>query len=187
MLSHQGTTRLLSERLILRPFARGDGKAMFFNWASDEYTVARMIWDLYQSEAQAERMVRQWVAAYHSPSVYHWAIVPLTVHRPIGSISVVRCQDYLETAEVGYCIGSRWWNQGYVSEALGMVMDFLFDQVGFHRIEARHDEENHASGRVMEKNGMKREGLLRGGYKRKDGIFGTMVLWGITAEDREKE
>ena len=75
---------------------------------------------------------------------------------------MVRCQDYLETAEVGYCIGSRWWNQGYVSEALGMVMDFLFDQVGFHRIEARHDEENHASGRVMEKNGMKREGLLRG-------------------------
>ena len=66
-------------------------------------------------------------------------------------------------------------------------MDFLFDQVGFHRIEARHDEENHASGRVMEKNGMKREGLLRGGYKRKDGTFGTMVLWGITAEDREKE
>ena len=51
--------------------------------------------------------------------------------------------------------------QGIAAEALGALCDFLFGQVGFHRIAAVHDPANPASGRVMQKAGMTCEGTLR--------------------------
>lgn len=62
---------------------------------------------------------------------------------------------------IGYCIGRKYWNKGITSEALKSVMDYLFDQVGFNRIESRHDPRNLNSDKVMKKCGMKYEGTLR--------------------------
>lgn len=58
---------------------------------------------------------------------------------------------------MGCCIGKRWWNQGLMTEALGAVIDFLFDRVEVPRVEAYHDQNNPASGAVMKKCGMKYE------------------------------
>ena len=57
-----------------------------------------------------------------------------------------------------------------MTEALKAVMDFLFDEVGLNRVAACHDPNNPASGRVMEKAGMKYEGILREAGKNNTGI-----------------
>ena len=185
MLYHQGTRILESERIFLRPFQPGDGKAMFANWAADAKTVDLLLWDLYQSEEETERRVRQWAAQYDGETFYHWAILLKVSNAPIGSISVARLDELCETAEVGYCIGSRWWREGYTTEALGLVVNYLFGEVGFHRLEARHAAENVASHKVQLKVGMLQEGVLRGGYKNKDGSFSDLIVTGITREDWE--
>lgn len=92
---------------------------------------------------------------------YQWAIVPKNLSEPIGCVSVVSQDNRIATAQAGYAIGKRWWHEGITSEALKRVMDFLFDQVGFNRIEARHDPRNTHSGAVMKKYGMLYEGPLR--------------------------
>ena len=77
---------------------------------------------------------------------------------PIGTISVVRLEDKVREAEIGYCIGRNWWHRGFVSEALSAVIDFLFAEVGMDRVSATHDVNNPNSGAVMRKCGMKSEG-----------------------------
>jgi RimJ/RimL family protein N-acetyltransferase len=64
-------------------------------------------------------------------------------------------------AEIGYAINRKFWNQGYMTEAARRIIRFGFEELGMHRIFATCDPENTGSYRVMEKNGMQREGILR--------------------------
>lgn len=91
----------------------------------------------------------EWAVSYKKPDYYQWAIVLKDIKEPIGSISVVKIDEKTEMVEIGYCIGRSWWNQGITSEALRAVMDFMFDQVGANRIQAKHDVNNPHSGRSM--------------------------------------
>jgi len=88
--------------------------------------------------------------------------------------------------EVGYCIGFDFWNKGIVSEALRAVMDFLFNEVGMHKITAKHDTENPASGKVMSKCGMTCEGKLREHHLRSNGKFADIVTYGILKNEFNK-
>lgn len=67
-------------------------------------------------------------------------------------------------AEVGYSLLSDSFGQGYGSEALGALCDFLFGECEFHKLKAQVVEGNHASRRVLEKNGFTLEGTLRDNY-----------------------
>lgn len=82
-------------------------------------------------------------------------------------------------AEIGYCLRSADWGKGIATEALNGVLGFLFDIVGLHRVYLRHDTRNAASGRVMQKNGLVHEGTLRQHFRRKDGTFGDVAVYGI--------
>ena len=56
--------------------------------------------------------------------------------------------------EIGFKLKRDYWNKGITTEALSAVMNFLFNEVGMHRITAKHDIENPASGIVLQKCGM---------------------------------
>ena len=62
---------------------------------------------------------------------------------------------------IGYCLNRSFWNQGFATEAAGMLVKFGFAELDLHRIIATCDAENTASSRVLEKIGMRWEGLLR--------------------------
>ena len=68
---------------------------------------------------------------------------------------------YSTVVEIGYNIGSLWWDKGYTTEALKKVIEFLFNEVDVDTICARHLVKNPASGKVMQKAGLKLEGILR--------------------------
>jgi len=85
-----------------------------------------------------------------------------------------------DVCEIGYCYGEKFWNKGYASEALIRVISYLFDEIGFEVICANYMSNNPASGRVMEKLGMKKEGILRGRIIDKDGIRNDLVGYSIT-------
>ena len=115
-------------------------------------------------------VIESWMDGYKREDYYQWMIVLKAINQPIGSICVGEKNDSVGRAEIGYCIGKAWWHQGIMTEALQAVMDFLFDEVGYQRLEARHDPNNPHSGDVMKKCGMKYEGTTRKGDRNNQGI-----------------
>lgn len=90
-----------------------------------------------------------------------------------------------ESAELGYWIGRKYWNQGICSEAANAVIKFGFEVLALNKIFASHMTRNPASGRVMEKAGMLKEGLFRSHVK-KWGVFEDVVFYGILRSEFEE-
>lgn len=170
MLTHKGTKTIETDRLILRRAVQEDAQPMFRNWASDPEVTKYLTWPTYENVGTAYQILDLWISEYEKPDFYQWMIVPKALGEPIGSISVVRQNDRVEEAEIGYCIGNRWWHKGIMTEALSAVIDYLFTEVGMNRIAARHDPNNPHSGGVMRKCGMKYEGTTRSSDRNNQGI-----------------
>lgn len=179
MLTHKGTQTIDTNRLILRKFRRGDAEPMFRNWANDSDVCRYVTWSEHGDPAVTESIVDQFIEGYDSDRVYNWAMELRETREPIGSISVVLMSEASEWCEIGYCMGKDHWNKGIMSEALEAVIDYLFREVGFHRIQARHDVDNPASGQVMQKCGMHFEGLLKEASRQKEGRFSDLAMYGI--------
>ena len=160
-MEHLGTNTIYTERLILRRFTISDADAMFRNWASDEEVVKFLMWPAHNDVEVSRNVLCDWTSSYHNKDYYQWAIVWKEIDEPIGSIAVVNQDQLTKKAHIGYCIGKQWWNMGIMSEALRAVIGYLFEEVGFSRIESRHDPRNPYSGKVMMRCGMKFEGTMR--------------------------
>ena len=158
-MHHTGTPVLTTNRLVLRPFRVEDAHDMFTNWASDPEVTSYLTWPTHTSEAVSQYVLNDWVAHYAEPDYYQWAIT--FDDHAIGCLAVVDHDDRVGKAHIGYCIGRPWWHKGITSEALQAVIDYLFDTVGYQRLECRHDPRNPHSGAVMRKCGMKYEGTFR--------------------------
>ena len=170
MLIHKGTQRIETPRLILRRAVQEDAQDMFHNWASDPDVTKFLTWPPHESVEATQNILARWQAAYEQDNYYLWMIVPKELGQPIGSISVVRQNDAVAEAEIGYCIGRPWWHRGFMTEALTAVTDYLFTEVGMNRVAARHDPNNPHSGGVMRKCGMKYEGTHRACDRNNQGI-----------------
>lgn len=173
-MTHIGTQYIETDRLILRRFELSDAQAMFDHWASDDEVTKYLTWPTHTEVSVTERILGEWVPQYEDTSFYNWAIV-LKEHgpEPVGNISVVRWEQEGQVPIVGYCLGRRWWHQGIMTEALGAVIDFLFDRVGVERIVAGHDVNNPHSGGVMRKCGMRFEKIREKSHRNNQGVIDT--------------
>ncbi|MEI8201319.1 MAG: GNAT family N-acetyltransferase [Eubacteriales bacterium] len=160
-MNHKGTTIIETERLILRPFTMADADPMYRNWASDPEVTKYLTWPTHSSMEVSEKVLESWCPLNEDMENYQWAIVLKEINEPIGSIAVVKLNNDVESADIGYCMGRNWWGQDIMPEALKAIIDFLFNEVGFNRIAAAHDVNNPKSGRVMQKAGMTYEGTWR--------------------------
>ncbi len=181
-MQHQGTVTLETDRLILRRFTVSDAPAMYRNWASSKDVARFLTWEPHKNAEETEALLKEWVKAYDAPDCYNWAIALKPEGKLIGNISVVHLYPEAACAVLGYCIGERWWGSGYMPEAGGAVLQYLFETVGVNRVAANHDIANPKSGRVMQKLGMRYEGTLRQqGYAR--GRVFDDVWYGMLAEE----
>lgn len=169
-MNHKGTVRLETDRLILRRYVIEDAEVMYRNWASIDEVTEFLTWPTHRSVDVTKEIVSGWIGRYDDPAFYNWVIELKEIGEVIGNISVVRHNDKVRSADIGYCMGNRWWGQGIMPEAAGAVLEFLFTEVGINRIAAMHARENAKSGRVMQKIGMQYEGTLRQAGLRYHGI-----------------
>lgn len=173
-MTHIGTRYIETERLILRRFELSDARAMYDNWASDGEVTKYLTWPTHADVSVTERILGEWVPQYEENNCYRWAItVKKNGPEPIGSIDVCHWRGDGDVPEIGYCMGRRWWHMGIMTEALGAVIDFLFERVGVPRIVARHDVNNPHSGGVMRKCGMKFEGIQEKAHQNNQGVIDT--------------
>ncbi len=99
----------------------------------------------------------------------------------LGVISLHRQRH--NRAEMGYWLGVAFWNQGYATEAVRRVIQFGFEEMGLHRIQAEYFTHNPASRRVMQKAGMAFEGVLRGYLTKGDGHYVDVGMCAILRTD----
>lgn len=185
-MEHKGTKRIETERLILRRCRADDAEAAFRNWMSDDKVTKYLSWQTHKDIETTRSSLANWLKNYERDDFYQWMIEFKELGEPIGTISVVAQDERVNAVEIGYCIGSRWWDRGITSEALAAIIPFFFDEVGVNRIAARHDPENPNSGRVMRRCGLRYEGTLRQAAVNNRGVVDVCV-YGLLREDRRAE
>ena len=79
-------------------------------------------------------------------------------------------------------MGKDWWGQGYATEAARAVLRYGFEELKLNRIYAHHMTKNPASGRVLAKIGMRREGLHRQAMRKWD-VFEDVVVYAMLQQD----
>ena len=87
----------------------------------------------------------------------NWAITEKGSDKCIGIIGFYRTQPENFRTELGYMIASDFWGKGYITEAVYVLLDFAFNTLNFHSIEAVIDSKHHASEKVLIKNGFRKE------------------------------
>jgi len=182
-MTHKGTQTLTTPRLTLRRFYETDAEQMYENWAKDPQVTRFLTWDPHESPAGTRQLLTEWCTNYEQPDYYNWVI--LLEGQAVGNISVVRSSDAHEQMELGYCLGHAFWNRGIMTEAVQAVTDFLFEQVGAHRLEIWHATGNPASGKVAQKCGFTFEGVRRQAWKQGD-VFWDLATYAILREEWKK-
>jgi len=167
---------LQTERLLLDAFTLDDVESV--QSLAGDPEVARTTANIphpYPDEA-AEAWIRS-----HAPAHKEKGHVALAIREPqkglVGAISL-GVDSYNRHAEAGYWVGRAHWGHGYATAALRALIAYGFAELALERIFARHLACNPASGRVMEKAGMVREGCLRR-HACKNGKLDDVVLFGI--------
>ena len=178
---HIGTQPLETPRLHLRRFTMADAEPMFALWCNDAVVTRFLSWRPHGTIDVTKRLLARWQEQYKEPTFYNWAIE--FDGFPIGGIDLIMRSEKSLRAELGYCLATRCRGRGIATEAACAVLTFAFETVGLHKICAKHDVENPASGRVMEKLGMRREGCLKLDAQRLDGTYSDMLLYGILREE----
>ncbi len=161
-MKNNGTVQLETERLLLRKFVIEDVEQSHINWASDCETSKYFAFYPHKEMNDTESIIMQWINAYQNEgSNYIWAVVEKNSNEVIGNISADSSYRILNICEIAYMLGSKWWNKGYATEALNAVIHYLFITEDFYMIEAKYNAENIASGKLLQKIGMKQDGVLR--------------------------
>ena len=174
---------LETSRLVLRPLKMKDAKDIFA-YASDPDVARYVLWEPHKTVADTRNYIRYIRALYHRGLPASWAVTLRESGQVIGTIGFMWYSDANSAAEIGYSFSKAHWNMGYATEALRTVMESVFRTLPVNRLEAQHDVRNPASGRVMEKCGMRKEGVLRQRIKNK-GEFVDVALWSFLRTDLE--
>ena len=183
-IENQDTRPSLStDRLELRPFRVEDEEAVFQICSEKEIAANTRTIPHPYPRAQAAHWIKQHPEMWISGKSAVFAICERLTGRVIGAIGLeINRED--QNAELGYWIDKNEWGQGYCTEAAREVVRYGFENLSLHRIFASFMTTNPASGRIMDKIGMKTEGEFKG-HIRKWGQFFDVVYCGILKSEFE--
>lgn len=176
--------RLRTPRLVLRPFKAPDGPAV------ERLAGAREVADTtltiphpYPAGAGAA-----WIST-HADAWARGEQLALAIclldedAALIGAIGLQIARSH-QHGEIGYWIGVPSWGHGYATEAAEAILAYGFGELGLHRIQGRHFTRNAASGRVLQKIGMRHEGVHRDALRRWDRFEDVVVYAALESEWR---
>ncbi len=173
--------RLSTTRLILRPFDGTDEAEVYRICREKEIAAMTRTIPHPYPRTQALFWIAQQPGNWLEGKSAVFAICTRSGNQLVGSMGLsINEQD--QNAELGYLMDKQRWGQGYCSEAAAEVLRFGFETLALHKIYAHCLTTNPGSRRVMEKIGLKQEGLLRG-HVRKWGQFYDVYYYGLLHSD----
>ena len=151
---------LTTERLVLRELRPSDVEQVFA-MRSDPLVMQHVNRPLAKSIEDAQALIELITSMVAANDAVQWAITEKHDDRFIGLIGFWRLVKEHHYGELGYMLAQEHWGKGYMSEAIGAVVDFGFNTLDFHRVEAITRPANAASIRALQKNGFVQEGHFK--------------------------
>ncbi|WP_349410604.1 GNAT family N-acetyltransferase [Pseudalkalibacillus sp. SCS-8] len=168
---------ITTERLVLRMFNTSDADAV--TRLCNNYNIYKNT--LYLPYPYAKEDALSWIARhkdqFNADRSYEFAITDKSTGELFGAVALTNNQTF-HNGEIAYWIGEEFWGRGFATEASKAMIHFAFHEKDYHKVFARFFKSNPASGRVMQKVGMKEEGILIDHVK-KEGRFEDLVYYGL--------
>ncbi len=172
---------ITTERLVLRPFTLADADDVAAMCGTGVLQRTVPLPYPYTKESAVS-----WISTHEenrrSRTSYDFAVTDKETGKLYGAISLYMRVRNSPTAEMGYWIGEQYWNRGFATEAARAMIEYAFSELWLHRVFSRHYGSNIASGRVMQKAGMKEEGVMRD-HLFVNGRYEDSVIYGIVSMD----
>jgi [ribosomal protein S5]-alanine N-acetyltransferase len=176
----QGLPTLRGAQVILRELRASDAPSLFALLTTEE--VARFISPPPSSVEGFERFI-SWTLRQRAEGTYACFAVTVTGYdTAIGIFQVRSTEPGFGTAEWGFAIGSGFWGTGLFQQGAELVLDFAFDTLGVHRLEARAAVKNGRGNRALQKLGAVPECRLRNSFL-KDGKYLDQMLYAMLDTD----
>jgi RimJ/RimL family protein N-acetyltransferase len=172
---------LTTQHLRLRSFVLADAPVVQTLAGAREIADTTLLIPHPYPDGVAETWIATHDAAWATGASVTYAMTRREAGDLVGAIGLTISAAHA-SAELGYWVGVPYWNLGYCTEAARAVLTFGFEWLGLHRIHAHHLTRNPASGRVMEKIGMRLEGVHRDAVRKWD-RFEDIAVYGILASE----
>ena len=166
---------LETDRLILRPVEDSDLDDLFNNWSSDLITTKYLTFKTHTSKKQTERFIENLKKSCENND-FQWVIEYKENHQVIGVISGTHSYKY-KCIELGYSVSSKYFNNGFMTEALKKISDYLLYDLNYNVIEAIIPSKNIASIKVAQNIGMKLEATLSNRFISKDDVIQDLLIY----------
>ncbi len=177
---------LETDRLLIRGFEQSDALAV--QELIDDIDIARTTSHI--SHPYSLDMAESWIGSHEENLKMGLSIeLAITLKQTgelVGAVAIISIDLENEKAEIGYWIGKKYWNKGYCTEAAKRLVQYCFEELKLNRVYALHFSNNPASGKVMKKIGMKKEGVLRKNIKKWDEFVDTPI-YSILREEYEQQ
>ena len=173
---------LQTDRLLLRPLQPADAPAVQRLAGAWEIADTTLRIPHPYPDGVAIEWINTLGAAWEKGTSVTYAITLRETAVLIGAIGL-DVSKQSSWGELGYWIGVSSWNRGYCTEAARAILTFGFGELQLHRIQARHLTRNPSSGRVLQKIGMRLEGVLREAVRKWD-RFEDLAVYGLLASDQ---
>jgi RimJ/RimL family protein N-acetyltransferase len=166
--------------VTLRELRMGDAKALLSLLTTEEVT--RFISPPPTTLDGFERFIAWTISEREAGRYLCFAIVPEGYDTAVGLFQIRQLDPTFGTAEWGFAIGSEFWGNGLFTEGSELLLEFAFDEIGVHRLEARACVANGRGNGALRKVGALQEGILRKSFLR-GGKYHDQALWSIIRED----
>ena len=176
----KGLPCLTGDVVSLRELRTSDAPALFAALTNEQ--VARFISPPPATVEGFERFIAWAIRQRQDGQYLCFGVVPQGSDNPIGIFQVRSLEPAFGTAEWGFALAAEFWGTGVFLDGARMVVDFAFDVLGTHRLEARAAVKNGRGNGALRKLGAVQEGLLRRSFLR-HGEYLDQVLWTILAEE----
>jgi RimJ/RimL family protein N-acetyltransferase len=175
-----GLPVMTGRRVAVRELRLSDAESLFAMLTTEE--VARFISPPPSTVEGFERFIAWTIRQRAAGSYVCFAVTLQGFDTAIGIFQIRELEPGFRTAEWGFAIGSPFWGTGVFEEGARLVLQFAFDAIGIHRLEARAAVLNGRGNGALLKVGAVQEGILRKSFLR-DGRYLDQVLYAIVEDD----
>ena len=151
---------LRGQRLQLRWLRDDDVEGIYDIFRSEEVT-RYWSWPAYTRPGQAADLLATIRDYFQKHELYQWGVARLEDDQIIGVCTLAHLSAQNRRAEVGFALNREHWGGGWMSEAVGVLLEYAFGPLNLHRLEADVDPLNEGSIRLLERAGFIKEGLMR--------------------------
>lgn len=173
---------LEATRLTLRPLDPEDAPAVFKIFG-DPRVAEHWSSPAMKSLDEAHELLEEIEQLFDVRALFQWGVSLNQTKTIVGTCTLYQLDTSNRRAEIGFALGSAHWGQGLATEAVSRLLDFAFEKLNLHRLEADVDPNNAASLFLLEKLGFQREGLLRDRWRVNGGVQDTVLL-GLLGHER---